>query len=325
MRPWKVSHPPARRQHQGPPGAGGSFEELGVPVGDIQEVLPRLVAGMAQGELDEGMPPGLQGHPDELHPGLVREQAALSGIAPDTAADDVLPDGLPAPGEGDHVVQVQLGGGEPAAAVLAAVLVAEEDVLAREADLVPGQAIEMKQQDHPRNPHPERGGRQELLVGLGGLFYWTGGIGFFFDRERLTRFLESLGMWSFAGFIFLQVVQVIAAPVELRSADRHGHGQTAEDQHDRIGGAQRLVEKAVAVDENLGMVGAIHRVGAEQPAEEQDLGHQEDPHPQLSGFAVNMLCVCVVNRHIPGFYLLSELFPNRYGFDVITGISSKFS
>ena len=36
---------------------------------------------------------------------------------------------------------------------------------------------------------------------------------FFFDRARLTRFLESLGMWSFAGFIFLQVVQVIAAPI----------------------------------------------------------------------------------------------------------------
>ena len=32
-----------------------------------------------------------------------------------------------------------------------------------------------------------------------------------------------------------------------------------------------------------GMVGAIDRVGAEQPAEEQDLGEQEDPHAQLAG------------------------------------------
>lgn len=52
-----------------------------------------------------------------------------------------------------------------------------------------------------------------IVVGFGGLLYWTGLVGFFFDRERLTRFLESLGMWSFAGFIFLQVVQVIAAPI----------------------------------------------------------------------------------------------------------------
>ncbi len=52
-----------------------------------------------------------------------------------------------------------------------------------------------------------------FVGGLAALLYWTGWIGFFFDRARLTRFLESLGMWSFAGFIFLQVVQVIAAPI----------------------------------------------------------------------------------------------------------------
>lgn len=52
-----------------------------------------------------------------------------------------------------------------------------------------------------------------FVVGLGGLLYWTGLAGLFFDRERLIRFLESLGMWSFAGFILLQVVQVIAAPI----------------------------------------------------------------------------------------------------------------
>jgi uncharacterized membrane protein YdjX (TVP38/TMEM64 family) len=52
-----------------------------------------------------------------------------------------------------------------------------------------------------------------FVVGLAGLLYWTGWIGIFFDRTRLTRFLESLGMWSFAGFIVLQIVQVIAAPI----------------------------------------------------------------------------------------------------------------
>jgi uncharacterized membrane protein YdjX (TVP38/TMEM64 family) len=52
-----------------------------------------------------------------------------------------------------------------------------------------------------------------FVGGLGALLYWTGWIGFFLDRARLTRFLESLGMWSFLGFILLQVVQVIAAPI----------------------------------------------------------------------------------------------------------------
>ncbi len=52
-----------------------------------------------------------------------------------------------------------------------------------------------------------------FVGGLGALLYASGWIQFFFDQARLTRFLESLGMWSFAGFILLQVIQVIAAPI----------------------------------------------------------------------------------------------------------------
>ena len=50
-------------------------------------------------------------------------------------------------------------------------------------------------------------------LGFTAFLYWMGWIGFFFDRARLLRFLESLGPWSFAGFIFLQIVQVVAAPI----------------------------------------------------------------------------------------------------------------
>jgi len=52
-----------------------------------------------------------------------------------------------------------------------------------------------------------------LLGGLSVLFYKTGWVQFFMDRGRVTRFLDSLGPWSFAGFILLQVVQVVAAPI----------------------------------------------------------------------------------------------------------------
>jgi uncharacterized membrane protein YdjX (TVP38/TMEM64 family) len=45
------------------------------------------------------------------------------------------------------------------------------------------------------------------------LLYKTGLFRFFMDKERLRGFLDSLGMWGFAGFIFLQVVQVVAAPI----------------------------------------------------------------------------------------------------------------
>jgi uncharacterized membrane protein YdjX (TVP38/TMEM64 family) len=40
-----------------------------------------------------------------------------------------------------------------------------------------------------------------------------GWVKVFVDRERAARFLRSLGPWGFAGFVLLQVVQVVAAPI----------------------------------------------------------------------------------------------------------------
>jgi uncharacterized membrane protein YdjX (TVP38/TMEM64 family) len=45
------------------------------------------------------------------------------------------------------------------------------------------------------------------------LFYATGLFRFFMDKARMRGFIDSLGMWGFAGFIFLQVVQVVASPI----------------------------------------------------------------------------------------------------------------
>ncbi len=45
------------------------------------------------------------------------------------------------------------------------------------------------------------------------LLYWSGLLGFFMDHERMHGFIRSLGAWGFAGFILLQVVQVVAAPI----------------------------------------------------------------------------------------------------------------
>jgi uncharacterized membrane protein YdjX (TVP38/TMEM64 family) len=43
--------------------------------------------------------------------------------------------------------------------------------------------------------------------------YHLGLFHFFMDRERLTAWIHSLGAWGFAGFILLQVIQVVAAPI----------------------------------------------------------------------------------------------------------------
>ncbi len=54
-----------------------------------------------------------------------------------------------------------------------------------------------------------------LLCFLVGIFilYKSGVFHFFMDKERLRGFLDSLGPLSFIGFILLQALQVVAAPV----------------------------------------------------------------------------------------------------------------
>ncbi len=47
----------------------------------------------------------------------------------------------------------------------------------------------------------------------GFFLYHLGLFHFFMNRERLLVWIHSLGAWGFAGFILLQVVQVVAAPV----------------------------------------------------------------------------------------------------------------
>ena len=55
-----------------------------------------------------------------------------------------------------------------------------------------------------------------FVVIIGGLtlaLYETGLIRLFCSKQRLLHFLQSLGPWGFAGLIFLQVLQVVVAPI----------------------------------------------------------------------------------------------------------------
>lgn len=55
-----------------------------------------------------------------------------------------------------------------------------------------------------------------LILIVGGLtliFYKTGLIHFFLNKERLLSFLDNLGAIAFIGFILLQAAQVVAAPI----------------------------------------------------------------------------------------------------------------
>ena len=52
-----------------------------------------------------------------------------------------------------------------------------------------------------------------IAGGIGLLFYESDFWRFFLSKKRMMQFLESLGPWSFVGFISVQAFQVIAAPI----------------------------------------------------------------------------------------------------------------
>jgi uncharacterized membrane protein YdjX (TVP38/TMEM64 family) len=55
-----------------------------------------------------------------------------------------------------------------------------------------------------------------LLLIIGGLTFWlyqSDMLRLFVSKKRMLHFLDSLGPWSFAGFIVVQVLQVVVAPI----------------------------------------------------------------------------------------------------------------
>lgn len=55
-----------------------------------------------------------------------------------------------------------------------------------------------------------------LIILIGGftlLFYETGLVHYFIDKERVLRFLKFFGPFSFIGFILLQALQVVISPI----------------------------------------------------------------------------------------------------------------
>ncbi len=52
-----------------------------------------------------------------------------------------------------------------------------------------------------------------IVIGLSIVFYETGLVQFFLNKEKLVSFLDSLGPLAFLGFILIQAAQVVFAPI----------------------------------------------------------------------------------------------------------------
>src|SRR5437867_12748393 len=112
--------------------------QLRVPVREVEEVPPRRME-LARTEVAYGMPARLPRLRDQPHRRFLRAAVALLDVAGEARAHHVLPVRAPSAGQRDHVVERQLGGGELVAAVLAAVAVAQVDVVTGELDFLPRQ------------------------------------------------------------------------------------------------------------------------------------------------------------------------------------------
>src|SRR5580698_4580283 len=95
---------------------------------------------------------------------------AFSAIAGMAAGDEVLPGGEASAGTGQYVVEGEFTGRQNDAAVLAAVAVAEQDVLARESTRLVGDAAIFEQANDRRHGNAQQCCMQDgtlLLLSLG--------------------------------------------------------------------------------------------------------------------------------------------------------------
>jgi len=58
----------------------------------VEELLPGMVAGLAEMDVDEGIVPGLDGFLDQCQSGLFWGSASFFDVAVGAGADDIFPD-----------------------------------------------------------------------------------------------------------------------------------------------------------------------------------------------------------------------------------------
>jgi len=119
-------------------------------------MLPAVVVLEPEVDLDEGTPLGPLRLADEMHPRFVRRPVGFARITRDAGADNIFPRRRATPIARNDVVEIQIFAIKLAAAELAGVLVALENVVPGELHFLLWQAIEQHQQDHSWNADPER-------------------------------------------------------------------------------------------------------------------------------------------------------------------------
>lgn len=125
--------------------------QLHTPIRVVEKRLPALVLLAAEAERDQWVALWFEGAVDEFHSCLLWSSAAFSGVALDAGADEVFPGVAAAVGSWVHVVDGEVACWEDAAAVLALVAVAGEEVAAVEFDVLLGEFVVAQEADDARH------------------------------------------------------------------------------------------------------------------------------------------------------------------------------
>src|SRR5258706_7651743 len=107
--------------------ASRTLPELHIPIRQINKMLPTVVLGQAEADLDERPPLGPLGFADQVHVRFLRRAIRLERIAFNAGTDDVLPCCRSAAVAWNHMVQIQILAVAGLAAILAGILVALEN------------------------------------------------------------------------------------------------------------------------------------------------------------------------------------------------------
>ena len=86
----------------------------------------------------------------------------------------------------------------------------------------------------------------------------------------------------------------------LRGAHRQRHGQAAANQHRGVDGADGDVQHVASRLETGQVEVAIDGVAGEEPAEEHDLGGQENPHAEAGGLVLLLQVLELVRQRARG-------------------------
>ena len=119
-------------------------------------MLPTVVVRECEIDLHERAPFRALGFADEMHARFLRSAIRFESVALDTRTNNVLPSGRSSAIPGQHMIQIQILSVARFAAVLAGVLIALENIVARELHLFLGDVIVDQQQYYTRDAQSKR-------------------------------------------------------------------------------------------------------------------------------------------------------------------------